>query len=314
MAGIFSAINLSELPFPNVVEKLDYEAVFSDILSDFKSRDPEYNNITEGDPAYKILQVAAYREILIRQRVNNSAKAVMLGYAKNDDLDNLVANFNVERLMIDEGEPEAFPPIPATYESDDELRRRALLAWEAQNTAGASGSYLFFALSADPDVKDASTRGPELTEQDGDLVSTNGILPGQVLVSILSRTGNGAAPTETLSAVQGTLNKDDIRPLTDYVTVQSAEVREYTIEAELTLYPGPDGNVVRQAAIDTTQKYVDENHKLGRDITLSGIYSALHQPGVQNVRLVSPTNNIINDETQASFCTSINVQVVGRDE
>ena len=42
----------------------------------------------------------AYRELLIRQRVNDAARGVMLATASGTDLDNLAANFNVERLLI----------------------------------------------------------------------------------------------------------------------------------------------------------------------------------------------------------------------
>jgi phage-related baseplate assembly protein len=45
--------------------------------------------------------------------------------------------------------------------------------------------------------------------------------------------------------------------------------------------------------------------RLGRDITLSGIYHALHQDGVQNVTLTQPTADIVADWGQAARCTAI---------
>ncbi len=49
--------------------------------------------IVESDPAYKILEVAAYRELLLRQRVNDASKLYYWPNAKGSDLDHLAALF-----------------------------------------------------------------------------------------------------------------------------------------------------------------------------------------------------------------------------
>src|SRR3546814_9711108 len=46
--------------------------------------------------------------------------------------------------------------IPAVMESDSDLRRRLVLAPEGYSVAGPEGAYIFHALSAHPDVLDAS--------------------------------------------------------------------------------------------------------------------------------------------------------------
>ncbi|MNP75450.1 hypothetical protein D3C76_1725120 [compost metagenome] len=46
-----------------------------------------------------------------------------------------------------------------------------------------------------------------------------------------------------------------------------------------------------------------------RDVTLSGLYAALHQPGVQQVDLTSPTTNLVIGDGEASYCTSITLTV-----
>ncbi|MFP3686174.1 baseplate assembly protein, partial [Bacillus sp. SIMBA_026] len=90
---------LSQLPVPNVVEAIDYEEILSALLTDLVGRYPEFDVPAESDPIYKVLEVAAYREMLVRQRVNQAARAVMLAYAEDEDLDNLGALFNVKRLQ-----------------------------------------------------------------------------------------------------------------------------------------------------------------------------------------------------------------------
>lgn len=299
MAGAFTAVDLSRLPSPDVVEQLDYEAILAAMIADLQARDPQFTALTESDPAFKILEVCAYREMLLRQRINDAAHGVMLAYAGGSDLDQIAARYNVERQVIDPGDPDALPPVPPTYEDDESLRRRVQLSFEGFSTAGPEGAYIFHALGADPDVLDASVDSPE---------------PGQVLVTVLSRTGDGTASQGLLDAVDATLAADDVRPLTDHVTVQTAEVLPYAIDATLILYPGPDESVVVAAAQAAAEAYAERNHRLGRDVTLSGIYAALHQEGVQNVILASPLADIPVNNRQAAYCTGITLVVGGRDE
>lgn len=292
MAGSFTTVDLSQLPAPGVVETLSFEAIFQAMLADLIVRDPTFSAMVESDPAYKVLEVAAYREVLLRQRVNEAAKAVMLAFAMGSDLDQIGANYNVGRLVVDPGNPDAVPPVEPTMEPDSDYRARIQLSLEGITTAGSEGSYVFHALSADGQVKDASAISPA---------------PGQVTVYVLARTGDGTAGEELLDAVEAALNADTVRPLTDQVLVQSATVVPYTIEAELVMYPGPDAEVVRQAAEDAVTAYAESVRRIGYDVSLSGLYAALHQPGVQRVNLTAPASGLVIGDGEASHCTSITV-------
>jgi len=300
MAGSFTNVDLSQLPVPDIVEQLDAEAILSAILADFQARmesaGQPFTALVESDPFYKLAEAAAYREVLVRQRANESAKAVMLAFAVGADLDNLAANVNVERLLIDAGNPDAVPPVPPTYESDADFRARVQLSFEGYTTAGSEGSYVFHALSSDGDVKDAAAISPE---------------PGEVEVYVLSRTGDGEASPELVAKVNAALSAEDVRPLTDQLTVAAATIVPFDVEAELTLYPGPDANVVRQAALDALARYTDSVARIGYDVTRSGIIAALHQPGVQNVVLTSPAADIAISDSEASHCASVDVTVAG---
>lgn len=296
MAGSFTVVNLSELPAPQVVQPLDFETILAAMIADLQERDHTFTALVESDPAYKVLEVCAYRELLLRQRVNEASKAVMLAYATGADLDQLGANVNVQRQVITPANPDAVPPVPAVMESDDDFRARIQLSPEAYTTAGSEGSYVFHALGADPDVKDVQPVSPT---------------PGVVVVYVLSRTGNGTAPEALLDKVDDTLNAETVRPMTDHVQVMSANIVNYTIEAELTMYPGPDATVVLQSAIEAVTAYAEEQRRIGYDVTLSGLYRALHQPGVQNVNLISPAATLVIGDGQASYCTNINVTAAG---
>lgn len=292
-------IDLSLLPAPQVVEPLDYEQILAGMVADLQARDPDFDALVESDPAHKVLQVAAYRELLIRQRVNDSARAVMLAYAEGSDLEHLAALYGISRLLVDPGNPEAIPPAPPVFESDAALRRRVQMAPEGWTSAGSVGAYRYHAISSDPKVLDVSVQSPS---------------PGEVLVTVLSTQGDGAPDAALLGAVEAALSDEKVRPLCDGVTVRGARIVPYTIEAALTLYHGPDEEAVRLEAQAAAQAYAAETHRLGRDVTLSGIYAALHRPGVQKVRLISPAAGLDMAPHQASWCDSLSVTVEGRDD
>lgn len=292
----FTAVDLSRLPAPAIVEALDFETIQADAVARMQELMPDFVP-RDSDPATKILQVVSYIVQLVRQRVNDAARAVMPAYATGADLDNIAALFGITRFTLVPADEVL--GIPAVMESDADFRRRMVLAPEGYSVAGPEGAYVFHALSADEDVLDASAISPA---------------PGEVLVSVLSRTGSGEAPPELLAAVDAFVSDETRRPLTDFVTVQSAEIIEYAVDATLTTFSGPDGSVVLATAQASLAAYVEASHRLGRDITRSGLYAALHVEGVQNVVLTAPAADIIISRTQAPHCTGITIAYAGTGE
>jgi len=297
-----SAVDLSRLPSPDAVETLAFENIYNAMRAELALLDPAMAaELRDSDPAALVLQVAAYREMHLRQRINDAVRAVMLAHATGTDLDNIVARepYNIARLVIDEGDPTASPPLPPVLESDDALRRRAQLAPARYSTAGPVQGYVFHALTAHPDILDASVASPA---------------PGEVVVTVMSRHGTGAPSAEALEAVEAAVNADTARPLTDQVTVQAAAVIEYEIEAELILYPGPDEAVVMASATQRLEAYTERMRRLGLDVTLSGIYGALHTEGVQRVSLIEPAADLVIAPHQVSLATALDITYGGRDE
>lgn len=284
-----ASVDLSQLPLPTIVEPLDFEVILSEMLASLIERFPAFSALVESDPAFVILEVAAWRELLLRQRINDAARGLTLAHASGTDLDLIGANFNVWRLLLDAGSD----TTPARYELDKDYRRRIQLSFEGFTTAGSVKSYQFHALSAHGDVKD---------------VSVSSASPGQVTINILSRRGSGAASAELIAAVDAVLSAEDKRPLTDHVIVASAAVVVYEIRAELVLYPGPDAQVVLQAAQAAIDAYTAD-HRLGLDIALSAIYASLQQPGVQQVNLLEPVNNIVIASNEAAHCQRISLTI-----
>lgn len=62
----------------NVVSELPLETIITEMLTDYRNRYPEFNVSDKSDPVYKCLEAAAFREMSLRQRINNRARTVIL--------------------------------------------------------------------------------------------------------------------------------------------------------------------------------------------------------------------------------------------
>lgn len=301
----FSPIDLSQLPSPDVVETVDFETILAERKAYIVSLYPDAEQEAiaalielESEPLNILAQENAYREVLLRQRVNDAARATMLPYANGADLDNLGALLNVARLIVTPADATAVPPVAAVMESDARFRARIQLALEGFSTAGPVGAYTYHALASSAAVKD---------------VDISSATAGIVTVTVLSTEGDGTPDAALLTTVKAALNDEDVRPLCDTVEVQAAEIVPYQVAATLTFYNGPDLELVRAAAEAAVRKFVAEQHALGHDIARSGLFAALHQPGVQNVTLAQPAADIHIDSHQAAYCTVVSVLSGGVD-
>ncbi|RAS14913.1 phage-related baseplate assembly protein, partial [Paraburkholderia bryophila] len=291
-------IDLSQLPSPDIVETIDFETLLAERKARLVSLYPVADQTDvaaalelESEPMAILLQENAYREITLRQRVNDAARAVMLAYAMDGDLDQLAALFNIERLTIAPADPAN--NVPATMEGNTDLRARVQLAPQSFSVAGPEGAYVSHARNADGRVLDASATSPA---------------PCEVLVTVLARDGDGTAPQDLLDTVAANLQADDVRPLTDKVTVQGATIKRYSVVADLVFFSGPDRSVALAEARKRMAKYTSEMRKLGMEITLDGIYAAARPAGVQKVNLISPTAGIAVSKTEAAYCTLIDLR------
>lgn len=169
MASSYDVINLSALAVPDAIVVPDAADIFTRWLARLRELDPEFDALVESDPAYKQGEINAYQLTLAFQRVNDAVRAVFLASARGADLDQLGAAFNVSRLVINPGDPDAVPPVDPGYEDDEAFRERIQLSWAQLNTAGARNAYRFHAKSADNDVLDADAYGPETHNRPGEV-------------------------------------------------------------------------------------------------------------------------------------------------
>lgn len=286
-----SAVDLSALPPPVLVAQPDYETRLAAKLAGLIVAYPAFSALVESDPAMKLLESDSYDETVLAQAFNDAARGLLLAFATGDNLDQLGALVDVARLTL----TEATDTAAAVMEGDTAFRRRIQIAPHAFSVAGPDLAYVYHALSADPDVADATAVSPS---------------PGEVVVTVLSASGTGVPSPEVIAAVDTRL-QGPIRPLTDHVTVQAAALVDFAVEAQLYVFAGPDQTLILDTAQAALTAHLAAIRKLGRDVSRSALIAALHVGNVQRVELLQPAIDLVIDDGQVGNPTSVSVTIAG---
>ncbi|WP_265023115.1 baseplate assembly protein [Wolbachia endosymbiont (group B) of Ischnura elegans] len=243
---------------PNIIESLSFEEIFSRMKEELVKRDASFTGLVESDPAMKILEVAAWRELLLRERINEAVKSNLLKFAT---VDNLAEFYGVEREKEEE---------------DERFRKRVKAKIAGWSTGGSKEYYKYHALSADSRVKDALVESP---------------IPGKVQISILSTelSITGIVLEELLEIVRKQVNRDDIRVLTDTVTVIGCNIKEIDIDSRMSISSVISKEEIKEQFI----KKFEASRRLGWNVTRSWIIANLFVDGVENVELIEPKEDVV---------------------
>ncbi|WP_414500072.1 baseplate J/gp47 family protein [Zymobacter sp. IVIA_12111.31 C1] len=320
----------NQLSKPEIVKIASFET----LLEELKKHTVDYIAKSDASLAEQVKDTFTYEsEILTklaeafvvyvqtRDRAYNERITQMLAWwAEGSNLDARLSDLGLERQVISPGDSSAYPPVAPTYESDEHARLRYYLAPHAP-AAGSRMHYRREVLTLDERAQVSVT-----TPETGKVVVTylldskgyaaqikdgNGLrtAPGKVTVTVLSRSGDGTASDELLTAVRRHFARDDVVPGSDEVTVQGADILRYEINATVWINSGPDAALTQEAARKALQEYADEHHVLGGRIDRSWIDYVLHKAGAARIEVASPLDSIIADDHQAPYCSAINVEV-----
>lgn len=327
MTDSFTAPELLLLGRPPDLASKPYETIRSEIIADMVARfgviGINYDVSTlETDPAVVLGESSAYRDTLRRRAIDDTAAETYLGVATGEHLDLRAADYGVLRRVVQIAIPEINQPL--IMEDDDSLRLRAMLAWEARSVAGPVGAYIFHALDSHPDAYDVSAYGPE----------TGITQPGEVLVVVQGRTGNGVPSDGVVDAVAARLDatwvvyangtqlertvrdEQSVRPLCARVTVMAAQPLTYTVTATLYVKANGDRDAVKTDALARLALYAERRRRIGFRVPRSGIEAALSVvdedgvPTVEDVDMVE--DDVIPNHTQIPVIGEINVEPVVR--
>jgi phage-related baseplate assembly protein len=290
-------VDLSSLPAPDVLELLDFEAIYEEELANFRLlMGDDWNAELESDPVVKQLELAAYRKMGNRARVNDAAKALMLAFSKGADLDHLGARVNLRRLVVRAQDLTTVPPTAEVLEEDEPYRERIQMCWEGLSTAGPRNSYILHARNASGMVADATAESPS---------------PAVAVITVLSLEGDGTADAALLDTVLANLSDENVRPIGDRVTVQSAEIIPYSIEA--VIHPvgtGSENEAVLAECRSRLAAWINPRRRLGIEVPRSAVDARLHISGVRRVELPG-WRDLVPTKAQAAFCTSYRVTLGG---
>ncbi|WMT84095.1 baseplate J/gp47 family protein [Wolbachia endosymbiont of Listronotus oregonensis] len=246
---------------PNIIEPLNFEEIFSRMKEELVK---SFTALVESDPAMKVLEVAAWRELLLRERINEAIKSNLLKFATGEDLDNLAEFYGVERQKEEE---------------DERFRKRIKAKIVGSSKGGSKEYYRYHALSADRRVKDALVESP---------------IPGKVQISILSTqlSTTGMVSEELLEIVKKQVTRDDIRVLTDTVTVVGCNITEIDIHSRISVNSQALPEIIEIAKKQFIEKF-ELAKRLGWSVTRSWIIANLFVDGVENVELIEPKEDVV---------------------
>ena len=254
---------LESLPTPQVLESASLKSIRDSVLSTFIDLEPSYELLIASDPAVKVLDVYAFRDWLLRVRIDSAVKSTFLRYATGANLDNVAGNLLITRL---------------TDETDTDFRDRVQKRGPNPSTAGPKTHYEFFAKSVSSDIKDVNVYSPS---------------EGNVEVAVLSSVtlNNGVPTTTLLNLVNDAVQAAEVRVMNDTVTVVGAERVVQDITVTIKLQPDTVETVFTNMETLLEAAYV-KFAGLGKDLTRSWLIDQLHTDGVHSVDLTVPATDV----------------------
>lgn len=178
----------------------------------------------------------------------------------------------------------------AEEENDASYYERMRESMESFSTAGPANGYIYFTKSVSAAIADVAVTSPEANVVD---------------VRVLLQ--NGEEATEAvLKEIKDALNADDVRPLTDIVTVSVPETDIFNID--VTYYiPQPNSasaTIIDAAAKAAIDKYVSwQTSKMGRDVNPSYLTQLLMAAGVKRCEVRQPVFKVVEETHVAKLGT-----------
>ncbi len=166
--------------------------------------------------------------------------------------------------------------------TDEEFRELLRLSMDGYSCAGARGGYIYFAKQVSTEIKDVIAASPT---------------PGVVKLYVLMDDGTPATE-EMKERVLAACSADDVRPLTDFVSVEDPENVDYRVR--FTYYTQEDSAIDGEALAAAVREKVEQYTawqcaKLGRDINPSRLISMLMETGIKRVDLIEPAFTSLKD-------------------
>lgn len=229
-----------------------------------------------------------------------SASCTVAGPVGNDYLAGQISTIVTPMTFVSGAQNTTITTGGADAESDPDFADRIRLAPNSFSVAGPEKAYVYHAKSVSPAIIDVKVNSPT---------------PGEVDVYVLLT--DGTLPTEdTLEQIEEHLSDENIRPLTDYVVVESPTASNYEIELHYWINQEDSSKAAQiQADVEAAveQYRLWQQTKIGRDITPGKLLQLVFAAGasrVDNSKLKPATWKKL-EAMQVAQCTKVNVVYEG---
>lgn len=268
-------------------------------VKDYALSIPEATRVTNGDGIY--FKTTEYAEIAAgAEYVDVEAVCTETGVRGNDLLagqinvlvDPLPYIETVANITTSDG--------GAAEESDESLAERVYLAPSSYSVAGPSDAYAFWARTYNAGIGSVKPTTPE---------------PGAVDLYILM--ADGTLPEdEMIEGLQEFIQSEEIRPMTDLVTVKRPGVVDYSIALTYYIRASDKARAVaiQQEVREAVDAYVAwQSAEIDRDINPDELLRRIMAAGAKRVELTAPAFTVVSD-TEVAQCSSRSVNYGGLED
>lgn len=176
--------------------------------------------------------------------------------------------------------------------TDDEFYELMVSGQDAYTSAGAKGAYEFYARKVSTNIQNVVVNSPE---------------PCVVHIYAVMKDGT-LASEEMKAAILAACNADEIRPLTDQVSVEDAELVTYNIN--MTYYLSRDSTesaaTIQEKVEAAVEEFIAWEHaQIGRDINPSKLNQLVVEAGAKRTVINSPTFTVLKNGTVLDDSTAV---------
>lgn len=260
---------------------------------------PATTRVTNGDGVY--FQTVEYAEVPIGQLyVDVLAECTEVGIAGNDLVPGQL-NILVDPLPYVDTVTNTNTSSGGTdLETDESLAERVFLASSSYSVAGPDDAYIYWARTYNTGIGSVKPYSPRPVEVEVYILMKDGTLPEEGIVS----------------GLQDYLQDENIRPLTDKVTVKTPTVSQF--EINLTYYINRSDNKASTAIQQQVQAAIDDyvtwqTTEIGKDINPSELIKRVVAAGAKRVEVTTPVFTAVA-ETEVAQCSKKTITYGGLED
>ncbi len=260
---------------------------------------PKGTRVTNGDGIY--FQTTEYTEVKIGDTtVDVVAECTEVGVKGNDLVPGQI-NIIVDPIAYVESVTNVDTSDGgAELETDASFAERIYLAPFSYSVAGPEGAYIYWAKTYNTSIGSVKPVSPS---------------PGAVDVYILMDDGTTPSPT-IVNGLQEYLRDNNIRPLTDNVTVKTPTEKQFNINLKYYINRSDSGSATQiQEMVNTAiNEFVEwQTTEIGKDINPSELIKKIRAAGAKRVEVTAPVFTVVA-ETEVPRCGEQTVNYGGLED